>query len=138
MPSVCNRQGWGAHLYSDKKLMNELLLIQNGNSGFTDCIDKLLIITGNNKAFSKFESNQVYTDAGLFSQNIMLSLHSIGLGSCPLNTCFPYVVEKKVKKLSNIPEHERLVMMLAIGNLKDEFRVAISKRKDTKDILIKH
>ena len=138
VPSVCNRQGWNAHLYSDKQTIKELLLIQNGNGGFTDCIDKVIIVTGNIKAFSKYESNQIFTDGGLFSLNLMYSLHYLGLGTCPLNTCFPYIIESKVKELGDIPHNERLIMMLAVGNLKDEFKVAISQRKPTSEILVEH
>jgi nitroreductase len=137
-PSVCNRQGWKVHLYTGAKLMKELLLIQNGNGGFTDSVKALLIVTGDIKAFTRYESNQIFTDGGLFSMNLMFSLHHKGLGTCPLNTCFPYVVERKVKQLAGIPTNERLVMMLAVGHLKDEFKVAISERKVTNEILVEH
>lgn len=137
-PSVCNRQGWHAHYYSDRKTINEILKYQNGNAGFTESINKLILITGNLKAFTKFESNQLFIDGGLFSMNLMLALHANGLGSCPLNTCFPFSIEQKVKKIAQIANHERLIMMLAIGNLKDEFNIAISSRNPTNEILIKH
>ncbi|CAN8142746.1 Nitroreductase [uncultured Thiomicrorhabdus sp.] len=137
-PSVCNRQAWKAHVYSDKSKIVKLLEIQNGNGGFTDCVDTLIIVTGDIKGFSKYESNQIFVDGGLFSMNLMLALHHNGLGSCPLNTCFPYIVEKKVKNMAGIPEHERLVMMIAVGNLKDEYRVAISARKSNGELLEFH
>lgn len=129
-PSVCNRQGWGVHYYSDKSLMREILSYQNGNAGFTDSIDKLIIITGNIKAFTKYESNQLFIDGGLFSMSLMYALHAVGLGACPLNTCYPYFSENKVKEVANIPKNERLIMMLGIGNLKEEFLVAYSSRNE--------
>lgn len=137
-PSVCNRQSWNAHLYSDRKILDSILEIQNGNGGFGQCIDKILIITGNIKAFTKYESNQIFIDGGLFSMNVMLALHSKGLGTCPLNTSVPYLIENKIKKIANIPNNERLIMIIAIGNLKDTFQVAISKRRSTESILKIH
>lgn len=137
-PSVCNRQAWKAHFYTDKALMRELLNIQNGNGGFTDSINCLIIVTGDIKGFSKYESNQLFVDGGLFSMNLMLALHYNGLGSCPLNTCFPYIIESKVKKIANIPKNERLIMMLAVGHLKDNFKVAVSERKSNEKILKVH
>lgn len=137
-PSVCNRQAWQAHYYKDKSIIKDLLTIQNGNGGFTESINSLLIITGDIKGFSKYESNQLFVDGGLFSMNLMLALHYSGLGTCPLNTCFPYIVESKVKKIANIPRNERLIMMLAVGNLKDEFKIAISERKANENILKIH
>ena len=137
-PSVCNRQSWQVHYYNDKTLMKELLTIQNGNGGFTDCINGLMIITGDLKGFTKYESNQLFVDGGLFSMNIMLALHYYNIGSCPLNTCVPFVVENKIKELADIPKNERLIMMLAVGNLKEEFRVAVSERRSTDSILSIH
>lgn len=137
-PSVCNRQAWKAHYYNRPEMLKELLTIQNGNGGFTDSIKGLFIVTGDIKGFSKYESNQLFTDGGLFSMNLMLALHYNGIGSCPLNTCFPFVVERDVKLIAKIPKNERLVMMIAVGELKAEFRVAVSERKSNQEILKIH
>ena len=130
-PSVCNRQGWKAHVYSDPTLINQLLILQNGNRGFTESINKLLIIVGDMRSFTKLESNQIYIDGGIFSMNILLSLHSKGLGAIALNTCLPFTTEKKVKKLAELQEYEKLITMIAVGNIKSNFKVAMSNRKDT-------
>lgn len=127
-PSVCNRQGWLVHYYRDKQVIKHLLSYQNGNAGFTESIDKLLIVTGSIKAFTRYEHNQLFIDGGLYSMNLMLSLHAAGLGSCPLNTCMPWLKEAKLKKSAGIPDHERLIMMIAVGNLLDEFSVAQSEK----------
>ena len=137
-PSVCNRQGWHVHFYENKDKIKQLLSLQNGNRGFTDSINKLIIITGDTKSFTKYEANQIFVDGGLFAMNLILSLHSLGIGSIALNTDIPYVIEKQMKKNGNIPEHERLIMYLGIGKLKDQYRVAISNRKDTQQILTIH
>ena len=47
-------------------------------------------------------------------------------------------VENKVKKVALISKVERLIMMIAVGCLKDSYGVAYSARNPTKDILIKH
>ena len=137
-PSVCNRQGWKAHVYSDTALINQLLTLQNGNRGFTESINKLLIIVGDMRSFTKLESNQIYIDGGIFSMNVLLSLHSKGLGAIALNTCLPYTIEKKVKKLAGLQEYEKLIMMIAVGNIKNDFKVAMSNRKDTNQVFQLH
>lgn len=137
-PSVCNRQGWMVHYFSDKAQIKSLLAFQNGNAGFSDCIDKLLIVTCNTKAFTRYEHNQLFIDGGLLSMNIMLALHSAGLGSCPLNTCMPFYRESKLKSYATIPQYEKLIMMIAIGNLKDKFNVAQSEKYSVNEILINH
>ena len=137
-PSVCNRQGWFIHYYDDKEKIAELLSYQNGNSGFTDCIDKLIIITGNLKAFTRNEHNQLFIDGGLVSMNLMLAIHAAGLGSCPLNTCMPYRKEQNLIAAASIPENERVIMMIAVGNLKDQFSVAQSEKYILDNVLIPH
>jgi nitroreductase len=134
-PSVCNRQSWRVHYFKDKVLKNQLLKLQGGNGGFTDSINQLLIVTSDVSRFTKLESNQVFTDGGLFSMNLLLALHSQKIGSCCLNVCVPYLVEEEIKKIGNIPHHERLIMMIGIGMLKDSYEVAISDRIPTNQIL---
>ncbi|MCY1415275.1 5,6-dimethylbenzimidazole synthase [compost metagenome] len=137
-PSVCNRQSWQVHYYSEKTTIHNILQHQNGNAGFTDTIDKLLIITGDTRAFTESESNQIFIDGGLFSMNLILALHSAGLGSCALNTSYSYLKEFKVKKVAKIPNNERLIMMLAVGNIKPNFQVAASPRKPKCDFFTAH
>ena len=137
-PSVCNRQGWRVHYYSDKVKIKEILIYQNGNAGFTDVIDKLIIVTADAKAFTSYESNQIFIDGGLFSMNLLLAIHAAGLGSCPLNTCYSSIMEQKVKAVSEIPDNERLIMMIGVGCLKESYHVAYSHRNPTTDIFTEH
>lgn len=137
-PSVCNRQGWFVHVYSEKAKIQELLSYQNGNAGFNESINKLLIVTGNAKAFTFSESNQLFIDGGLFSMNILLAIHAAGYGACPLNTCYPAYFEKRVKRGANISDEERLIMMVGVGALKKEYSVAFSNKFALDNILIEH
>lgn len=137
-PSVCNRQGWKIHVYSKKDQIQTLLKFQNGNRGFSEEINKLLIITGNTKAFTIYEHNQLYIDSGLISMNVMLALHCSGLGSCPLNLCLPYKQETLMVKAAQIPEYERPIMMIGVGVLKNEFEVAQSERLGVESVISQH
>lgn len=137
-PSVCNRQNWKLHYYDDKELKTQLLNLQHGNTGFTDSVQGLFVVTSNLRGFTKMEQNQVFVDGGLISMNLVLALHHLGIGSCCLNTCFPYTRENKIRRLGGIPENERLIMMIGIGYWKDDFKVAYSKKKSVEDILNIH
>lgn len=137
-PSVCNRQGWKLHFYNDRETMNTLLQYQGGNGGFTESIKALFIITTDTESFTNLEKNQVFVDGGLFSMNLLLALHSKGIGACCLNTCFPFTTELKVKKTGKIKSSERLIMMVGIGYLKDEFKCAYSIKKEVDEILVQH
>jgi len=137
-PSVCNRQSWKSHIYANKEDIKTLLKYQHGNSGFGETIKVLILITTDIKAFTNLESNEVFIDGGIFSMSLILALHAVGLCSCAMNTCIPYVDEKKLKELGNIPANERLIMMLGVGKLKDEFKVPISLKKETEQIAFFH
>jgi nitroreductase len=123
------------HYYENEEDKKQLLKLQNGNSGFSESINKLLIITTDTKNFTKLEGNQVFIDGGMFAMSLVYALHAEGIASCCLNTCVPYVDEKKIKRIGNIPTSERLIMMVGIGKYKENFKVAISNRIATKEIL---
>jgi nitroreductase len=137
-PSVCNRQSWKVHYYKDRSIMDKLLKLQNGNNGFNQSINKLLIVTSDVKRFTKLESNQIFVDGGLFAMSLLYSLHAQGIASCCLNTCLPYVDELSIKNEGGIPSSERLIMMIGIGMHKDTYEVAISDRVSVEEILLQH
>lgn len=137
-PSVCNRQGWRVHLYADRTQVEKLLSLQDGNGGFGQTINKLLIVTADSRCFTNLESNQVFVDGGLFSMNLLLSLHSMGIGTCCLNLCVPYTRERQIKRVGGIDEPERLIMMIGIGHYDSQTRVATSCRKGGQQVLQVH
>ena len=136
-PSACNRQGWRVRIFEgDKK--DHILKFQNGNRGFNSCINKVLFVTGYSEAYSYTERNGMIVDGSLFAMSLILAMHSRGIGSCPLNTSYTYKDEIKLRKGISLPLSEEPIMMIAVGNLKDNYRVAASPRKPLEDVLIKH
>lgn len=136
-PSACNRQAWKVHVFK-KENVKEILQYQNGNSGFSQSIETVLLITGLPTSFSNAERNQVFIDGGLFSMSLMLAFHSLSVGTCPLNTAYKVKYEKLLFRKMKITNDEVPIMMLAVGHLKDSFLVANSPRKTSADILKWH
>jgi hypothetical protein len=56
-PSVCNRQTWRVHFYSNTEKIEDILSWQNGNTGWGNQISNLLII------FPKFNDLSISTTA---------------------------------------------------------------------------
>lgn len=57
-------------------------------------------------------------DAGLALQNILLSAHGLGLGTCPLGTLVPILNRPEnadILKLLNIPEDYEVTINIALG-----------------------
>ncbi|MDB9445941.1 nitroreductase family protein [Anabaena sp. CS-542/02] len=136
-PSVCNRQTWKVHVYSHEEIKNKILSHQNGNRGFGEYADKVLIITSDLNYFTgSSERNQCFVDGGLFAMSLIYALHSLGLGSCCLNWCVSHQTDKLLRKDAGIKESETVIMMLAVGNLPDELSVANSARKAVEEVLV--
>lgn len=139
-PSACNRQSWRVHAYQDRRQMDSLLALQNGNRGFGHLIPLLLIITAEaNGFFDGSERNQPYIDAGLFTMTLLLSLQARGLSSCCLNWCVTDpTLDIKAHRLGRIPESEIIIMYLAVGYADDAALVPRSVRRDINSFLVVH
>jgi len=136
-PSVCNRQAWKVYVieHSNTELKKKLLNVQNGNKGFGEHISSLIVITGKISSFFSYERNQVYIDGGMFAMSVVMALHAKGLGVCCLNTSYAV---KQYEAFSNSMQMDSdcaPIMFLAVGNLNEEFKVAISERKPLTDIV---
>lgn len=136
-PSVCNRQSWKVYVieHTNVELKRKLLNVQNGNKGFGEHISSLIVITGKLSSFFAYERNQVYIDGGMFAMSIVLGLHAAGLGVCCLNTSY---AKKQYEAFRNSMEMDSdcvPIMFLAVGNLKENYSVAISERRPLTDII---
>jgi nitroreductase len=135
-PSVCNREAGRVFLVSDKKRIAELMSHQNGNRGFGDQADKLMVVTASLDCFLTIgERYQCWIDGGLFAMSLIYALHSFGIGSCCLNWSVEPETDIAFKRAAGIPEGHAVIMLLAIGHLPDRFRVAISARRPLADVL---
>lgn len=133
-PSVCNRQPTRVHVILDKEVIAEALHIQGGVNGYP-APPALLMITSDLRAFmTSYERNEGYTDGGLFGMSLLLSLESLGIGACPLNTMFTATTEKKTRKLLHLPDNEVPVMYIEVGHFLDETRTCRSTRFQGSDI----
>ena len=75
-PSACNRQGWSTRIVCDKTVLKIILENQNGNRGFGQEFDKILVVTGDVRYFSKSrETFQVFIDGGMYAENVLNALH---------------------------------------------------------------
>jgi len=136
-PSVCNRQSWKVFVFADPEVKRTVLQFQNGNRGFSESIDKVLIVTSSLKSFVTVgERNQCWIDGGMFAMSIQYALHSLGLGSCSLNMSIESRTDRALKKATGIPDHESVIMMIAVGHLPERFRVAQSPRRDLSGTLV--
>ncbi len=128
-PSACNRQGWRVHIYQGEQA-TQLLRWQGGARGFEDEPTMAILVSANSRAFLKYEPFQAYVDGGLYAMNLINALHYVGLGTIPLSCGFGYRKLADLYKNFDLPQNERPITIIGVGQLETEFKVAISARKD--------
>lgn len=129
-PSVCNRQPWHVYVVQRPETIARALSFQNGNRGFGDRIQVLMIVVADLEAFlSPRERFQPWIDGGMFSMSLVYALHARGLGTCCLNMCSSAANDLKLRQSLAIRPHHSVVMMIAIGNMPDRFKITASPRR---------
>jgi nitroreductase len=128
-PSVCNRQSGRIYIFENDAKGKEVLACQSGNMGFGHTANKIAIITSDLSTFlSVGERNQSWIDGGLFAMYFILSLHAYGIGSCCLNWSVEKEQDQKLRQVADIKENENIIMLIAIGKIDEEIKVATSTR----------
>lgn len=135
-PSVCNRQGWNVRFVRGEDAVRALAY-QNGNAGFGHQVPVLAIVTTDLRLFgAATERNQAWIEGGIFSMSFVWALHSMGLDSCMLNMSVSNRRADELRSEFEIPDHELVVMMIAIGYGREGGRRARSPRRPTEDVII--
>lgn len=136
-PSACNRQAWHTHIYFDND-SHELLKMQGGCNGFYNDIPCSIVITADMKGFLGHEPFQCFIDGGLYAQNLINSLHYVGLGGIPLSCGFLSDKLLKIQKRFNIPKNEVMIAIIGTGYMVDEMKIAVSTRRNINQTNIFH
>lgn len=130
-PTACNRQLQHVYILSGKDI-KKMLEMQAGCRGFIEEINRLLIITTDVRGYFSQELKQAYVDGGLYSMNLLLCLHSQGLGTIPLTMGGFSGKRRNELSVFGIPEYETPIIMIGVGNREKETRTNLSARKSYK------
>lgn len=129
-PSVCNRQASNVYLIEDKNKIDNILKVQGGFTGYTEKVNQLLIITNDRSYYYTIgERNQLYIDGGIYLMNLLYALHYYKIGNCPTHWGKTHKEEKKLSKVISLPESEKIIAMIPIGEVTDVFRTTTSARR---------
>nr|AHF24537.1 nitroreductase [uncultured bacterium Contig248] len=129
-PSACNRQASQIYVISGE----DRVKAGGGNEYHAD---KYLIITGNMRAFSLSELNDWIVSTSVFCGYLSLALHAEGIGSCVFRK--DIIKDSKyndsVRSMCHIPEDEQIILEMAVGNYKEEFKVPVSFRRKPEEVI---
>lgn len=127
-PSACNRQPWHNYVFTNKNNIKQIVELQGGGRQFSDDIGALILIASSADSFFGDEIGQHYVNGGLYSMNLLLALHSLGLGTIPLNMGLPMQKIKAIRKLCNMQNNEMPILLIAVGIIPETLDVAVSHR----------
>lgn len=134
-PSACNRQMIKAYDIRNKDNKKEIEKMAQGLGGFELENANYMIVTFDiNSLYFIGERNQGWFNSGLFSMNLVNAMHSKGIGSCFVQFGNSSTEEEKLKKELNIPNNERIAVILVYGYYEDNTKVPDSSRKKIEDI----
>ncbi|MFA0069621.1 nitroreductase family protein [Vibrio breoganii] len=135
-PSACNRQAWHVYHISDQKKIKKALSHQKGNRGFGHKVNDLLVICSDIKAFNPgSERYQHWIDGGMYSMSLVYALHSVGIASCCLNWSQQGKDDKGFRKdFPEISNSHSVIIMLAIGEPKENNQICVSPRRPMSEI----
>lgn len=138
-PSACNKQPVKVHLITDLEKVKKLLDLQQGNRGFGHLLRQLLLITVDIRSYGRFEDRyNPYIDAGLFSMNLLYSLHFYKIASIPLVWIDSKSRNAELHRLVDFPLEEYPCLMIGIGMAAQEFITTASQRNEIEDVLTEH
>lgn len=134
-PSACNRQPSKVY-YSLSKEKNSIIdNIIPGNQGFKGKVNKYIIVTSDIGAFGSIEVNQWYVNGGIYSSFLILALHSIGIGTCIFQWADIKDRDKELRSVANIPDNEKVILVIGIGNYPNEISIPIAMRKNIEEVI---
>ena len=133
-PSACNRQSVRVTCVSDNK-KDECLSLQNGNRGFGDRINKLLVVSFQQPSWEYDIQSAGYLDAGIYTMNILYALHYYHLCACTLNAHLTRDNLRKLRTIIHLPPCEVPAVFIGIGMPEETMMIAKSERLNVHDIL---
>ena len=134
-PSACNRQMCKVYRIANPQKIAALSDVIMGLGGFEREGVNFFVFTYDIAAFSFYgERNQGYFNTGLFAMNFANALHFKGIGSCFLQWGNTSKEDEIIREKLNIPESERIVVVLAAGYYKDETMSPCSYRKTVDEV----
>lgn len=134
-PSACNRQSFKFISFTSPTDAQRVGAIAGGTAGFAQQFPCLLVLVGDLSAYPyEKDRHVIYIDGALASMQLMLALETLGVSSCPINWADEPVANTKMQAELNLPAHQRVLMLLAVGYAEPQGGIAYSAKKDISEL----
>lgn len=134
-PSACNRQPSSVYVALGGDMAVKIRGLLKGNQSFTNFVENFAVVTCDRSSFFGNEQFQWYINGGIYLANFVLSLHSLGIGSCIMQWFAFNENENKLKKLMNIRHSEAIIAVVSMGYYPDNAKCLCAQRKPVEETL---
>ncbi|MBU8906546.1 nitroreductase family protein [Desertibacillus haloalkaliphilus] len=136
-PSACNRQPFHYKIFLNNPMRNKILNCAMGTKGYADNVPGVAVVVGELEAyFDERDRHLIYIDSSLATMSLVYGLEVQGVSSCIINWPDIPERERKLKSLLNLPDNQRVIMLVAFGYADENEKVAYSAKKTTKELAI--
>ncbi len=135
-PSACNRQSIRVYACTNDGKKAQIMSMHGGLKGF-DKPGVIFAITGDLHLYqNEFERNTVFVDGGIFIMNLLYSLSSYGMLSCPIIWGSEPDMDGKLKALLDICDSHKIIALVVAGYPKgSKYTATLSPKRKTEDIV---
>jgi nitroreductase len=134
-PSACNRQPFRFRLYDDRDLVKKIVALPAGTKGFSNGVPCVAVVVGRLRAYPlERDRHIIYIDGSLAAMSFMFALETMGIASCAINWADEEPAESNMKKLLNLEDDERVVMLIGYGWPDPTAPVPYSAKRDLSEL----
>jgi nitroreductase len=129
-PTACNRLPYEFRIFDDRALVQEILAISYGTTGFAQQVPVVAVVVGQQRHFfDERDRHLIYIDGSLAVMSLLMALEVQGLSSCCINWPDIESMEARMNSLLALEPDEHPIMLVAIGYADPDGLVAASKKK---------
>lgn len=129
-PTACNRMPYQFRVFDDAEIVNELIQLPMGTTGFHQQVPAVAVVIGRQRNYpNERDRHLIYVDGSLAAMSFVFALEVQGIGSCCINWPDIEDRERRMAKLLNLDSDERPVMLISFGYPDPDGMVARSTKK---------
>lgn len=129
-PTACNRLPYEFRVIDEPSLVQQVIQLPMGTSGFNHQVPGLAVIVGKLRNYpNERDRHLIYVDGALAAMSFVYALEAQGIGSCCIN--WPDIEERETRmaRLLKLAPDERPIMLVSFGYPDPEGLVARSTKK---------
>lgn len=135
-PSACNRQPYRFFFCNNQEKTTEIANCAMGTVGFADNLPAIIAVIGDLSAYpADRDRHVIYIDGSLATMQLILALETLGLSTCSINWPEISSNERQIRKVIDLKDYERVVMLLAVGYADTKGGIPYSQKKENNLVL---